>query len=85
MLSARVMMREPLLGQRLEVGEGVQEVRGVGGLPLLRCCAWDGRSRCSWVSPVGCAVAQTCSSRCSRSHGEMTFMNSAYSISLTSV
>ena len=28
---------------------------------------------------------QTCSSKCSRSQGEMTFMNSAYSISLISV
>ena len=60
-----------LAGQRLEVGEGVQEVRGVGPLPVGGGA--HGRS------------PQTCSSRCSRSHGEMTFMNSAYSISLTSV
>ena len=36
-----------------------------------------------WMECV--RTAQTCSNRCSRSQGEMTFMNSSYSISLTSV
>ena len=54
--------------ERLEIGERVQVVRRVGVLPLL------GRT----------VNAHTCSSRCSRSHGEMTFMNSSYSISFTS-
>src|SRR5262249_11785337 len=35
--------------------------------------------------PVGGGPVHTCSSRCSRSHGEITFMNSAYSTSLISV
>ena len=83
-----------LAGQTLEIGEGVQEMRRVGLLPLRGGAAGGaargdgardggGGNRCG----RGChaRASQTCSSRCSRSQGEITFMNSAYSISLTSV
>jgi len=72
------------LGQGGEVGEGMQEVAAVGGLPFLGAAgARGGAGGRDGVHRV--LRNQTCSSRCSRSQGEMTFMNSAYSMSLTSV
>jgi hypothetical protein len=65
--------------QALEVGEGVQEVRRVGGLPFGGAAGgWGDES-------MSCSPSDVQQQRCSRSQGEITFMNSAYSISLISV
>ena len=78
----------PLGGERLVIRERVQEVRRIRRLPLLGAASRERRQVRPEGRRAGChggSPGQTWSSRCSRSQGEITLMNSSCSRSLISV